>query len=490
VLHKFNLIKVIFVVIPKQKNISKCSLTISQSIYNYISVKSGRSKVENVIFKFSFKNKSRNQGINNGDQRNQNKNNNNGGPFFERYIKIGKQNEKTRLKHIKQSIQLQFNRLQELYGRIETFLKFIITKLLMISGIESNPGPIATDKIKVISCNVRGLRSHYKRKLLFNKIHKLSYKQKVNLIVFLQETHFSNNDGQILDNMLKLSRVDSFGSNRKKGTTIIYNPSNFDHTLEYYNDESGRMNLLVMSKNEAIYIFVNIYAPNDHDIGFFTDLFNLISKIQCKYPGSELVIGGDFNIVLNDKIDLINRKQTTNEIRASDLVKKQCYIFDIKDAFRIKNKEILGNTWRGRGIESRLDFFLISNLLTQVCEYNVDHCFTSTDHSAIIIEIDLKVTQKFGPGIRFIDGEALKDVECKNKIIDEISREFALIPNDWNPNIKWDYIKMLTRQVMNKYTGKNFNQLENSVMYLEIEINNAIKYKQLTVKNIDNELNL
>jgi len=290
--------------------------------------------------------------------------------------------------------------------------------------------------------------------------------------------------------MLKLNRVDSFGSNRKKGVTIIYNSSNFDQTLEYLSDDDGRICLLVVSRDEQIYIFVNFYAPNDHSINFFVDLSDLLHRTKSKYPGSEIIVGGDFNLVLNSKINSTNRKQSSTEVNSAEYIIKQSYILGIKDIFRLNNNLSFGNTWKGRGIESRIHLFLVSVLTASKSCYCVDNCFTSTDHVAISLQFDIKTSPRFGPGIRFVDGEALKDPFCKNKIINDILRELESTPSKWDPNIKWDYTKMIARQVLNRFKGKNFNQLENSVVYLEAEINRAIKYNdQFHISEVENSIN-
>jgi len=369
----------------------------------------------------------------------------------------------------------------EIKGRILPLLRCIISILLIIGGIEQNPGE--NDSINLISCNVRGLRSHYKRKLLFNKIHKLSFKHTSNFVFFLQETHFNNSDVCVLDNMLKLNRIDSFGSSRQKGVTIIYNSQKFDEILEYFNDDEGRINILITSKNEHVYIFVNVYAPNDHSIKFFVCLFELISRMKFKYPGSYTFVGGDFNLVIDSNLDSVNRKQTKLETDSRDFLLKQCSFLELNDVFRCKNGNKMETTWRGRGIESRLDYWFISRDMVSECEYSVDHCFTSSDHSAVAIKFDIKNSFKFGPGIRFVDGQALKDPTTRDKIMADINESLEGIPDNWNDNIKWDYTKMIVRQCINKYKGMNFNQLENCVINIESEINRAIKYKSVIDSN-------
>jgi len=112
------------------------------------------------------------------------------------YSKVNKQNKKAFLKsrRLVRSFQFYFHFLIKLLRHripVKPSGSIDLRILLIRAGIELNPGPESS--LKIISCNVRGLRSHYKRKLLFNKIHKMSRISKGNVVIFLQETHFNKN---------------------------------------------------------------------------------------------------------------------------------------------------------------------------------------------------------------------------------------------------------------------------------------------------------
>jgi len=87
--------------------------------------------------------------------------------------------------------------------------------------------------------------------------------------------HFMQKESKILDNMLKANRIDCYGSNHQKGTSIIYDNNFWDEMIEYYNDDGGRYNFLLLKKHDKLYLFGNIYAPNDHSISFFDSFFLL-----------------------------------------------------------------------------------------------------------------------------------------------------------------------------------------------------------------------
>ena len=118
-----------------------------------------------------------------------------------------------------------------------------------MNDIESNPGPGKLHvTLRVTSCNVRGLKSHLKRKLLFKKIHSSFSKKDFINIMFLQETHFTVKDSDGLDMMLRLQRVDSYGTNRQCGASIVYKLSDWDEVVENFGGDGGRISYLAAGK--------------------------------------------------------------------------------------------------------------------------------------------------------------------------------------------------------------------------------------------------
>ena len=54
-----------------------------------------------------------------------------------------------------------------------------------------------------------------------------------------------------------------------------------------------------MTTNERQLTLVNLYAPNDDDPNFFTSVFEYLVDFQC----DEVIIGGDYNLVLDVEKD-------------------------------------------------------------------------------------------------------------------------------------------------------------------------------------------
>ena len=75
----------------------------------------------------------------------------------------------------------------------------------------------------------------------------------------------------------------------------------------------------------------------------------------------DIVLGGDFNLVLNLEKDKKGGLAKTHT-KAATVINDHATKFDLVDAWRVSNPDILRYTWRRRKpeIHCRLDFFLVS----------------------------------------------------------------------------------------------------------------------------------
>uniref|UniRef100_H3BBZ3 Endonuclease/exonuclease/phosphatase domain-containing protein n=1 Tax=Latimeria chalumnae TaxID=7897 RepID=H3BBZ3_LATCH len=64
-------------------------------------------------------------------------------------------------------------------------------------------------------------------------------------------------------------------------------------------DPKGRFLVVLGLLDLDAITFVNIYAPNKEDPGFFAELVPILTK----FVNSNLIIGGDFNLVVNPELD-------------------------------------------------------------------------------------------------------------------------------------------------------------------------------------------
>ena len=137
-----------------------------------------------------------------------------------------------------------------------------------------------------------------------------------------------------------------------------------------------------------------LVPPNDDEPTFYQNFFDHVLDFQCE----DLIIGGDFNLVL----DLDKDKKGGRGRTHSELVKVlQSFMAEhnLMDAWRILNPDSSQYTWRRKKpeVHCRLDFFLVSQgLMCNVTRANISVGY-KTDHSLITIKVSLHSNQR-GPG--------------------------------------------------------------------------------------------
>ena len=147
----------------------------------------------------------------------------------------------------------------------------------------------------------------------------------------------------------------SCSSSASSGVAILFN-NNFAFPLERsYSDPKGRFIICDIKTNEKLFTLATIYAPNDDDSDFFERFFSHLQDFHC----DDVILGGDFNLVFNlekDKKDGLPKTHT----KAVNAINEHATKFDLVDAWRVSNPDILRYTWRRRRpeIHCRLGFFL------------------------------------------------------------------------------------------------------------------------------------
>ena len=88
-------------------------------------------------------------------------------------------------------------------------------------------------------------------------------------------------------------------SSSKAGVCILFN-NNFNLQIHnVFSDRNGRFIICDIVADSKRLTVANIYAPNEDDPNFFHFFFNHLSSFR----GEEIIIGGDFNLVLDVKKD-------------------------------------------------------------------------------------------------------------------------------------------------------------------------------------------
>ena len=91
----------------------------------------------------------------------------------------------------------------------------------------------------------------------------------------------------------------SRGNSSSRGVEIIVQNKSNVVINKIYRDESGRILILDLTKDECSFSFVNVYAPNIEHLQnlFYSDLTKLFLEKDS------VIVTGDFICVLNAKLD-------------------------------------------------------------------------------------------------------------------------------------------------------------------------------------------
>ena len=173
-----------------------------------------------------------------------------------------------------------------------------------------------------------------------------------------------------------------------------------------------------------------------------------------------IIFGADFNCPLNPVLDkrggiLIPRQSVINAIEQLQLE------LDLHDIWRIRNPTTHSFTWSQSQplIFSRLDFWLISNSLSDNVS-NVDIIPSiKTDHSCIILELQDVDAEVKGPGIWKLNCSLLSD----KLYVDEINHIIPIWLQEGredltDPHSVWDWVKYNIKKYSRKYAMNKSEQ--------------------------------
>lgn len=293
---------------------------------------------------------------------------------------------------------------------------------------------------RLISLNVNGLGLEVKRREIFRYIK--TYKSD---IIFLQETYASKEVERIWTNEWGSKIYFNHGTTNSRGVAIAL-ARNFQGKVQgYWSDKTGRFLALLCEIIDKKVLFVNLYAPNEDQPEFFSNVFGFLDNDNLEFD--ECILGGDFNTTLCPLLD----RKTDNPIDPH--VKKRAIVLEFMEQAN------LSDVWRDlhpgvfqfsfRRLEpkitmSRLDYFLIPNgLLDYVTKCELIPRYM-TDHSMLLLDIDFCDTPR-GPGYWKFNSTLLKDkdfLDTMNKIIDELFDNIEKSKQKHTPDIIWEALKV------------------------------------------------
>lgn len=180
-----------------------------------------------------------------------------------------------------------------------------------------------------------------------------------------------------------------------------------------------------------------------------------------------IILGGDFNLVLDINLDKIGGNPITH-LRALSVVKDFMSEANLVDIWRIKNPTKY--TWQRENVKVCLDFFLVSkNLMQFIEETEIIDSYGKSDHLFPYFKAQFSSNPR-GKGVWKFNTSLLCDKEyisAINNIIEEnISKEYKSQAH------KWEVIKMLMRSETIKISVARAKQRTEKLERIETQLNN------------------
>ena len=159
-----------------------------------------------------------------------------------------------------------------------------------------------------------------------------------------------------------------------------------------------------------------------------------------------IIVGGDFNVILNPDLDGFAGKPKLKE--SAKQIENICLLHDLVDIWRVRNLETKRFTWRHKTpiIQRRLDFWLVDNALQEEIDRADIVPSTKSGHSAILLSINGIEEQIHGPSFWKFNASLLDDkdyVTLINSKYEVWVKEFKDIDDS---RLFWDLIKYKIRQ--------------------------------------------
>lgn len=333
-------------------------------------------------------------------------------------------------------------------------------------------------KLTFCSANCQGLGN----RLTSKRTDVIKYlKSKKFDIYFIQDTHFEKNMENIIRSEWGYECFFSSYNSRSRGVAIFLNNTFQFKVKKVISDNEGNFLILKLIIESLEYLLINIYAPNTDDPQFFK---NIQTIVNINYA-ENIIIGGDWNLLLDNNLDGNNYKNVNNP-NAKKEVSNLTQIYNLIDVWRHCHPTERKYTWHRKHNnkiiqQGRLDFFLISELLLS------DHIKSRiipgyrSDHSIVVFEL-IQTQNKRRKTLWKFNNQLLED------------KNYIQIVHDTIKRIKYQYMPLVYNDTklneIDNFSSSINDQLFLEVLLMEIRSSTLAYSNQRKKKDEDTETNL
>ena len=318
--------------------------------------------------------------------------------------------------------------------------------------------------VRLVSWNVRGMNSPVKRGKVFAHLKSLKAD-----ICFLQETHIKKSAAKVLRLRWASQIFQSNLSVKARGVAIlIHKKATFQHE-QTITDQNGRYLIVRGLLNEIPVTLINVYGPNFDDPGFFLALFRVIPNLS----GSKVIIGGDFNCVMDPLTD--RQQPQLYKSKSSLTLNSLMQGYNLVDVWRLLNpsKKDFSFFSSVHKTYSRIDYFLLDSTLLSTVSGSRYHNIVISDHSPV--SVDLQLNSEKGNYSWRLNNSLLKDQGFCKYITEKISMYIKTNDSgDVKDSTLWEALKAVIRGDIISYetserkrTRSKLVEIQNSLTNLE-----------------------
>ena len=336
------------------------------------------------------------------------------------------------------------------------------------------------NSLHLISMNTRGLRSK-KRFEIFRwlKSNKCD-------IALLQETFCTKEftdefkrgwNGQVFHSCSN--------SSHSRGVAILLREGLQSEVISVHNCDKGRLLLLNIKVNNKEICIVNVYAPNKpcDRIEFFSKILTFINKYAC--TKTSVLIGGDFNCVLNND-DRISNSCSDKKDPSTAKLKSIISTLSLCDIWKIKNPSEVQFSYIDAQPSpscSRIDLWLGSQNLRQYISKCLITSCPAPDHKAVTLSLAINDKPR-GPGYWKMNVSILNNTDYVDKV-KEIINTAILQYRGLSNILVWEYLKRKIKEFSINYSVQKSKHEKNKEKQLEKDLND-LDQNQIKSKSLDN----
>ena len=307
--------------------------------------------------------------------------------------------------------------------------------------------------LNIYSLNINGLRSNVKQVYIKGFISDNDVD-----ILCIQETH--------IDNFFTAKRIEhtisqshkyiwSYGHGQSCGTCIIIVNDKINlHTFQ--TDFDGRFIYADISLFESDFRVCTLYAPNIP--GERNDYFDNIKHFLV--TSRTLILCGDFNFVVNTKLDKIGGNVETGMFGSksfNSIAKSHSLI----DAFRYRYPDKISTTWSRNNIGCRIDrFYIPTSYKDYISDCGILPCALLSDHDFIFAELILNNSINMGKSYWKLNNSILHDEDFVKsfRFYWKVISRTPDIDLEW-----WDKMKTLIKEFCIDYSKCKDRELHKTI---------------------------